>query len=377
MPATRMEAGTRGRSPASRRVAQKLGGDTVLRIPYRLRKDADYPRETAAADIDSDSASRRAPATASDALSLSGTTPPTSPTMASFPGGPKSMTPESTKPSRPQLVLIDSQGKVTASSDRSDASFRNHRRGMASIDSILTSTTCVNTQSEYSRSESRLSRDIRGVDDEDDLDVPIPDVPHHHRVPRKKISAPQLVPPGRVAHVSAAPSVNGEEVEEEDDETKMVNEISSWVLRNTFGKDVDDCPAPLLIWDCTYRYLQELWTASQGGSLGYVQGTCGDGTPSPRYGGTPNSGGSDQLPPGQGGKGKRKADGGSEDGNGLGGRDGQEDDDRDVSPASQAYSSKGITNYSCPYRKRNPLRFNVRDFYVCATHSFADMSQLK
>ncbi|KAL2267244.1 hypothetical protein VTJ83DRAFT_4521 [Remersonia thermophila] len=395
MPASRMMPGPRGRSPASRRAALKLGGDAPLRIPYRLRKDADSPRKTAAADLDtaaarchdSDSASTPVPA-AADALSLSGTTPPTSPTMASFPGGAKSMTPES-KPSRPQLVLIDSQGKVTAASGRHDDSFRKHHRGMASIDSIISSTTCVNTQSECSRSESRLSRDIRmGPEEEDDgggdddeegrlSSVPRP-LP-----PKKKISSPQLAPPGRLGHVSAAPSVNGssdgDDVEEEDEEAKLVNEISSWVLRNTFGKDVDDCPAPLLIWDCTYRYLQELWTASQGGSLGYVQGTVGDGTPSPRYGGSPGSGNNDQPPSGQPGKGKRKADGsGSDDGSGLGGRRGsQGDDDRDVSPASQAYSSKGMTNFSCPYRKRNPLRFNVRDYYVCATHSFADMSQLK
>ncbi|KAL1843045.1 hypothetical protein VTJ49DRAFT_3180 [Mycothermus thermophilus] len=385
MPATRMEPGTRGRSPVSRRVAQKLGGDTALRIPYRLRKDADYPRKTAAADLDtaaarchdSDSGSRPAPA-AADALSLSGTTPPTSPTMASFPGGSKSMTPES-KPSRPQLVLIDSQGKVTATSDRHHDSFRKHHRGMASIDSIISSTTCVNTQSECSRSESRLSRDIRVGVEEDDDEGRLSAAPHH-LMPKKKISSPQLVPPGRLGHVSAAPSVNGDgdDVEDEDEEAKLLNEISSWVLRNTFGKDVDDCPAPLLIWDCTYRYLQELWTASQGGSLGYVQGTLGDGTPSPRYGGSPGSGNNDQPPSGQPGKGKRKADGGSDDGSGLGGgRDSQGDDDRDVSPASQAYSSKGMTNFSCPYRKRNPLRFNVRDYYVCATHSFADMSQLK
>lgn len=34
-------------------------------------------------------------------------------------------------------------------------------------------------------------------------------------------------------------------------------------------------------------------------------------------------------------------------------------------------------NFSCPYRKRNPLRFNVRDHRFCATLSFADMNLLK
>jgi hypothetical protein len=142
---------------------------------------------------------------------------------------------------------------------------------------------------------------------------------------------------------------------------------------------VDDCAAPLLVWDCTYRYLQELWSAAHQGNLGINQTTSGHGTPSSHYAGTPGSGNNEQQQLGQQGKGKRKAEGGSDDGSGLGGRDNQGDDERDVSPASQAYSTKGsgITNFSCPYRKRNPLRFNVRDHYVCATHSFADMSQLK
>jgi hypothetical protein len=152
-----MEPGTRGRSPASRRVAQKLVGDTSVRIPYRPRKDAAYARKTAAADLD--------PA-AADALSLSGTTPPSSPTMASFAGDPKSMTPDSLRKGRPQLVLIDSQGKVAAK-DGTDASFRKHNRGIGSIDSLLSATTCVNTQSECSRPESRLSREIRNDIEED------------------------------------------------------------------------------------------------------------------------------------------------------------------------------------------------------------------
>jgi len=396
-----MEPGTRGRSPVSRRVAQKLGGDTVVRIPYRPRKDAAYTRKTAAAALDVVTTRRQDPEVdsrthpaAADALSLSGTTPPSSPTMASFPGGSKSMTPESTKPGRPHPLLINTQGKVPAK-DGDDASFRKHNRGIGSIDSILSSTTCVNTQSECSRPESRLSREIRIEVEDNDGGAPIAPL----RKPRKQTSRCELFSDGAVSlgvgrtHTrdriqlaptatsrpgTAVPCTDGEDHEGEDDEVRLVDEISSWVLRNTFGKDVDDCAAPLLVWDCTYRYLQELWTASQEGNLGFVQATSGHGTPSPHYGGTPGAGNNDQQQSGQYGKGKRKADGGSEDGSGMGGRDDQGSEERDVSPASQAYSTKGnITNFSCPYRKRNPLRFNVREYYVCATHSFADMSQLK
>lgn len=171
-----------------------------------------------------------------------------------------------------------------------------------------------------------------------------------------------------------------EDLECADEETRLVDEISSWVLRNTVGKDVDDCAAPLLVLDCTHRYIQELWAAAHGENLGFIQTMSGHGTPSSHGEGTPGPGNNDQQQSGHHGKGKRKADGGSEDGGGLGGgRDNQGNEDRDMSPASQVHSSKGgsVSNFSCPYRKRNPLRFNVRDYYVCATHSFADMSQLK
>ncbi|EAQ87590.1 hypothetical protein CHGG_04209 [Chaetomium globosum CBS 148.51] len=375
-----MEPGARGRSPVSRCVAQKLGSDTVVYLPYRPRNDAAIARKTAAADLDtvtarhhdSEADPRRHPA-AADALSLSGTTPPSSPTMGNFPPASKSMTPESAKGSRPHLVLVDTQGKV-AVKDENDASFRKHNRGIGSIDSLLSSTTYVNTQSECSRAESRLSREIRIEVEDTDGGAPVA----AHRKPRKQTSRIQLAPPAMADHGTAGTHSDSEGPESEDEEARLVDEISSWVLRNTFGKDMDDCAAPLLVWDCTYRYLQELWTASHEGNLGFVQSTSGHGTPSPHYGGSPGLGGGDQQHGGQHGKGKRKADGGSDDGSGFGGRDNQGNEERDVSPASQAYSSKGnTTNFSCPYRKRNPLRFNVRDYYVCATHSFADMSQLK
>ena len=171
---------SRGRSPVSARVAQKLGGDNIVCIPYRPRKDASYSRKSAAPALDTTTTAR--PSAAADALSLSGSTPPSSPTMASFPGGAKAMTPEKTKAGRPQLVLIDSQGKVTAKdgdgAQGRDPSFRKHNRGIGSIDSILSSTTCVNTQSECSRPESRLSREIRVEVEDTDGGALI--APHNH-----------------------------------------------------------------------------------------------------------------------------------------------------------------------------------------------------
>lgn len=359
---------------------KKLPADTVIRIPYRPRKDAAYPRKSAAARLDApptqrhDSDSEPTPSAPADALSLSGSTPPSSPTMSSFPGGPKAMTPEKPLAGRPQLLLVGAQAKVAAK-DGDEASFRKHNRGIGSIDSILSSTTCVNTQSECSRPESRLSREIRIEVEDTDGGAPIAS----YHVVQEQASKIQLAPPTTPRPGSRGSAGGLEDEHRTDQEARLVDEISSWVLRNTFGKDVDDCASPLLIWDCTYRYIQELSTVIEEGKLGFVQTASGHGTPSSHGGGTPGSGNNDQQHSGHSGKGKRKAEGGSEDGSGLGGGgDNQGDGDRDISPASQAYSNKGtFSNFSCPYRKRNPLRFNVRDYYVCATHSFADMSQLK
>ncbi|KAJ2894400.1 kinase-like protein [Zalerion maritima] len=40
-------------------------------------------------------------------------------------------------------------------------------------------------------------------------------------------------------------------------------------------------------------------------------------------------------------------------------------------------SISSVTPYPCPYRKRNPLRFNVRDYQSCALTSFPSIPQLK
>ena len=38
---------------------------------------------------------------------------------------------------------------------------------------------------------------------------------------------------------------------------------------------------------------------------------------------------------------------------------------------------RGSANISCPFRKRNPLRFNVRNYETCASRGFSDMAVLK
>ena len=36
-----------------------------------------------------------------------------------------------------------------------------------------------------------------------------------------------------------------------------------------------------------------------------------------------------------------------------------------------------IANFSCPFRKRNPVRFNVYNNQSCAIQGYPDISQLK
>ncbi|KAL2259330.1 hypothetical protein VTK26DRAFT_7036 [Humicola hyalothermophila] len=46
-------------------------------------------------------------------------------------------------------------------------------------------------------------------------------------------------------------------------------------------------------------------------------------------------------------------------------------------PRDEESDSEQIVRYSCPFRKRNPLRFNVYSHQSCATQAFPDISQLK
>ena len=154
--------GDRGSDPVSSRVAQKLANSTVISIPIRTRRGATrpslYSRKSAdaLAVADFDEVTRHDGHHPADALSLAGTTPPSSPKVTVFSKSEESHDVPTAKadPSRHHLDPADAtkKGSLTA-----DSPFRKHNRGIGSIDSILSSTTCVNTHSECSRPDSRLS----------------------------------------------------------------------------------------------------------------------------------------------------------------------------------------------------------------------------
>ncbi|AEO61273.1 hypothetical protein MYCTH_2070870 [Thermothelomyces thermophilus ATCC 42464] len=80
-----------------------------------------------------------------------------------------------------------------------------------------------------------------------------------------------------------------------------------------------------------------------------------------------------------GNSGRKRSNGYEHDGDGLGGGSGGGSPDgggkrQKVLPTHQRPAT---AEFSCPFRKRNPVRFNVRDFQSCAVMSFPNMSQLK
>ncbi|KAK3988963.1 hypothetical protein QBC44DRAFT_96244 [Cladorrhinum sp. PSN332] len=61
-------------------------------------------------------------------------------------------------------------------------------------------------------------------------------------------------------------------------------------------------------------------------------------------------------------------------------RDDDEEDDEDGDDGHRQPGGKRQKvepRFSCPFRKRNPIKFNVREFTSCATQDFPDMPQLK
>lgn len=55
----------------------------------------------------------------------------------------------------------------------------------------------------------------------------------------------------------------------------------------------------------------------------------------------------------------------------------EEDQGNNAQKAKKLKTGKKSHNFSCPFRKRNPIRFNVRDHTSCALNPFADFALLK
>ncbi len=388
-----MEPVSRGsRYPAPQRVSQKLDAAISISLPHRPRSGAcDRDNVVAEVRLDSDVLSN---INGSDKMSSIDASSLVVALTAAADSNSLNWTSASSTDSHATQNGLDVPHIRRDERSSSAASFRKHQRGVCSIDSILSSTTCVNTQSECSRPPSRASRSAQYESDATRGYLMLEEAAKLALIsstPRPVADSGILTPTPRAPGLSPSSSTfipamiygDGEGEDSVDEEARMINELSSLVLRTLLGKEVDECSAPLLIEDCTYRYVQELSTVANEGVLRHAGATPPDhqGSTSP-YGGLGYGlGGGNQDDTGfnGAGKGKRKAGGSDEGGDGHDERDSGRDKDGNLSTGVPRSSTKlpNSNGFSCPYRKRNPLRFNVRDYYVCATHSFADMSQLK
>ncbi|KAM7201320.1 hypothetical protein V8F33_003420 [Rhypophila sp. PSN 637] len=180
---------------------------------------------------------------------------------------------------------------------------------------------------------------------------------------------------------------------------QIVQETCDHVLRNVFGVDLQDLgatDAASAAYDSVHYCLDELWhlvpaenTASQsspplrevanygntgGGHAPIRPGNGGEASSFQVRSGSGGGSGGQKRPNGEGDQG----DQGKQNGNGGGKRPGDRDNGGGGKrPKVAAEEPTDDQKLSCPFRKRNAAKFNVRDHQSCAVQSFPDISQLK
>lgn len=177
-------------------------------------------------------------------------------------------------------------------------------------------------------------------------------------------------------------NISGEEDPDTQYERLVENIVNLVVKSNWIGHVEDDC-APIV--QCTHAYLENIRTHDDifdiTGRL-HVSFTtsCADGDdPDPNMGDQETSGGAN---------GKRKRRQGSSHSNHR-----KKKDDNDEYPSGNgpddfedpegwSGDKKRVRiddrqKLPCPYRKRNPTRFNIRKHHQCALNTFTDMALLK
>ncbi|KAK4159731.1 hypothetical protein QBC43DRAFT_123629 [Cladorrhinum sp. PSN259] len=170
----------------------------------------------------------------------------------------------------------------------------------------------------------------------------------------------------------------------------LVQDMSDKVLKHMFGIELGDLPQGMAsaAYESISYCLEELshiitpaspnnsspsfnHAGRETGSFNHnisIQPAGGDGSPGSGGMGGASPGGDNR----KGRPRKRPADGNE--------RDDDEDDNGDGDDGYRqpgGKRQKGEPRLSCPFRKRNPIRFNVREFTSCATQDFPDMPQLK
>lgn len=157
---------------------------------------------------------------------------------------------------------------------------------------------------------------------------------------------------------------------------RQTEDICELILRRAFDVDLQDLTFATDALESVAHCLEELSTVVYGcRSLGLPVREAGAGGYNP--------GRSDY--PGQLGQNDRAKKRPNSRGNGSGNQPNEEEqkDDGSGDEGISPVRSKKIkieppdNRYPCPYRKRNPLKFNVRDHNTCATTFFSDFTSLK
>lgn len=175
----------------------------------------------------------------------------------------------------------------------------------------------------------------------------------------------------------------GSDEDDEDEYQKLVESINKHVIDSSCVEDPEDSGVPLELY--IHQFLEHVCNYRGANIQCHTWHLPTHALPIRTYkpgtsvSGSQTSSGAGQE--GNGGNKKRKKRGNI--GPGRGGKDQNSpyddggDDIGDNTGTDRFKKQKTGMKLSCPFRKRNPLRFNVRDYYNCALVSYQSIALLK
>jgi len=166
-----------------------------------------------------------------------------------------------------------------------------------------------------------------------------------------------------------------------DDPDPLVRQICCNILMDLHGIDAIEATVPLKVWDAVVRCLEDVSVAVDGDSAGRSPGK-------EAHKAAAGAGNSAASTPGHSGSGdstsrkrnSRQAGYSDGDGSGDGAAEDEGGDDGAVHEEAQRKKPKvepEQSAFSCPFRKRNPLRFNIRDHEHCCRKPIIGVPELK
>ncbi|PKS09164.1 hypothetical protein jhhlp_003778 [Lomentospora prolificans] len=166
--------------------------------------------------------------------------------------------------------------------------------------------------------------------------------------------------------------------------TEIVERICHMILREVHGIESSYAPVPLKVVDAVVRCLEDIETVAHqhGWSSNRVCQAFPAGNSTWNSPGATSTSSSEQN--GAGGANSRKRNsqqaGDGDDGyfnDSYGGNGGDEPCSPDDMSRKKARTELQQAAFSCPFRKRNPLRFNIRDYEQCCRRPIIGIPELK